>query len=76
MPLIANKKSTFIGYVNKLPYNYNHLQPNILMNLFKTNCCSAYNSDLWKFNYKGFDSYCKTWNVTVRRLLKDIGLQF
>ena len=40
------------------------------MNLFKTNCCSAYSSHLWKFNYKGFDSYCKMWNVAVCRLLK------
>ena len=37
IPLIAViKKSTFISYVNKIACNYNHLQPNILMNLFKT----------------------------------------
>ena len=40
------------------------------MNLFKTNCCSAYGSHLWKFKTKGFDNYCKTWNVAGRKLLK------
>ena len=54
----------------RLACNYNHLQPNILMNLVKTLCCSAYGSHLWKFNSKGFDNYCKTWNVAVLKLVK------
>ena len=43
------KKSMFIGYVNKLRSNYSNLQPNVLMNLFITCCCSFCRSILWKF---------------------------
>ena len=33
------KRSMFIGYVNKLISKFNHLQPHISINLFKTYCC-------------------------------------
>ena len=45
----------FIGYVNKLRSNYDTLQPHILINLFKSYCCSFYGSMLWKYNSEGFD---------------------
>ena len=44
------KKSLFIGYVNKLGSNFGKLQSKILINLFKSYCCSFYGSHLWKFN--------------------------
>ena len=36
------KRSMFIGYVNKLISKFGHLQPHILINLFKTYCCSFF----------------------------------
>ena len=53
IPLIAVLKKILAMFT----CNYNHLQPNILMNFFKTNCCYAYSSHLWKFYFNGFDKY-------------------
>ena len=41
------KRSMFIGYVNKLISKFGHLQPNVLLNLFNTYCCSFYGSSTW-----------------------------
>ena len=64
------KKSLFIGYVNKLRSNFGMLQSNVLINLFKSYCCSYYGSHLWKFNSTGFDKFCKAWNIAIRKLLE------
>ena len=40
------KQSMFIGYVNKLISKFGHLQPHILINLFKTYCCSFFTNVL------------------------------
>ena len=45
--------------------NYNSLQPTVLINLFKSFCCSFYGSPLWKFNSTDFEKCCKA----VRKLL-------
>ena len=34
------KREMFIGYINKRISKFGHLQPHILINLFKTYCCS------------------------------------
>ena len=44
----TRKKSLFKWYVNKLKSNYENLQHNVLMNLFKS-YCSFDGSILWKF---------------------------
>ena len=49
--------------------NYSSLQPTVLINLFKSYCCSFYGSPLWKFNSTGFEKCCKAWNIAVRKLL-------
>ena len=48
---------------------YSSLQPTVLINLFKSYCCSFYGSPLWKFNSTGFEKCCKAWNIAVRNLL-------
>ena len=65
----TRKKSMFIGYVNKLRSNYGHLQHTVLMNLFKSYCCSFYGSILWTFCSKCFDKICKSWNFAISTLL-------
>ena len=64
------KKSLFIAYFNKMMANYSRLQPTVLINLFKSYCCSFYDSPLLKFNSTGFEKCCKAWNIAVRKLLQ------
>ena len=64
------KKLRFIGYINKLRSNYDTLQPHMLINLFRSYCCSFYGSMLWKYNSEGFDKICKSWNIAIRTLLR------
>ena len=49
--------------------NFSSLQPTVLINLFKSYCCSFYGLFLWKFNSTGFEKCRKVWNITVRKLL-------
>ena len=42
------KTSYFIGYVNKLILNFNHLRGYVLNKLFKLYCCSFYDSQMWR----------------------------
>ena len=49
--------------------NHSSLQPTVLINLFKSYCCSFYGSPLWKFNSIGFEKCYKSWNIAVRKLL-------
>ena len=63
------KRSMFIGYVNELISKFGHLQPHILINIFKTYCCSFFGSSTWRLNSAGFKSCTTAWNVGVRRLL-------
>ena len=50
--------------------NFGKLQSKVLINLFKSYCCSFYGSHLWKFNSTGFDKCCKAWNIAIRKLLE------
>ena len=69
MLIVTLKNLSFVGYVNKLMANYGRLQTSVLINFFKSYCCSFYGSHLWKFNSTGFDKCCKSWNIAVRKLL-------
>ena len=57
------KRSMFIGYVNKLISKFGHLQPHILLNLFKTYCCFFFGASTWRLNSAGFKSCTTAWNV-------------
>ena len=46
------------------------MQSKVLINLFKSHCCSFYGSHLWKFNSTRFDKCCKAWNIAIRKLLE------
>ena len=59
-----------MGYVNTLKVNFGKMTHNVLINLFKSYCCSFYSSHLWKFNSHGFDKICKSWNIAIRTLLQ------
>ena len=59
----------FIGYVNKLISKFGHLQPDVLINLFNTYCCSFYGSSLWHLHSSGFKSCLTAWNIGARKVL-------
>ena len=40
----------FIGYYNHMMSNFSHLNPESVVTLFKSYCCSFYGSFLWKYN--------------------------
>ena len=52
----------FIGYVNKLISKFGHLQPHILINVFKAYFCFV--SGQWRFNSAGFKSCTTTGTKT------------
>ena len=45
--------------------NFSSLQHTVLINLFKSYCCSFYGSPLWNFNSAGFEKCCKSWYIAV-----------
>ena len=63
------KRSMFIGYVNKLISKFGHLQPDVLINLFNTYCCSFYGPSLWQLHSSGFKSCLIAWNIHARKVL-------
>ena len=63
------KRSMFFGYVNKLISKFGHLQPDVLINLFNTYCCSFYGSSLWHLYSSGFKSCLIAWNIGTRKVL-------
>ena len=62
--------SSFIRSVNRVMANFGHLQSYILSYIFKTHCCSFYESALRYFNSEGFAKIGATWNKGVRTILK------
>ena len=65
----AKKCCLLLILINKMMANYSSLQPTVLINLFKSYCCSFYGSPLWKFNSTCFEKCCKAWNIVVRQVL-------
>ena len=63
------KRSMFIGNVNKHISKFGHLQPHILINLFKTYCFFLFGSSTWRLNSAGFKGCTTAWNVWVQILL-------
>ena len=62
------KRSQFIGSVNKLLGNYEHIPNDVLCRLFSI-YCSFYGSQLWGCASEGFSRYVTEWNKAVRRVL-------
>ena len=69
MIVIVISRSIFNSFVNTLNANFGHLQPRILMNLFKSYCCILYGSHLCKYITKAFDKCCNAWDKAIHNLL-------
>ena len=61
------KISHFIGNVNKLMVNFEHLRGNVLNKLFKLYCCSFYCSQMWRLGSVYFNQACTAWNIAVAK---------
>ena len=58
--------SHFIGHYNHMMSNFGHLNPESVVTLFKSYCCSSYGSFLWKYNSDRFGKCCTQWNTCIR----------
>ena len=67
----TRNKSMFIelGYVNKFRSNDGNLQPDVLMNLFKSYCFLYMAQYFCDFCSKWFNKICNFCNVSIRTLL-------
>ena len=63
------KRSCFIGAVNKLTANFDHMDLLVKRKLFNTYCSSFYGSQMWRLNCSGLQQVCTAWQIGVRRLL-------
>ena len=48
--------------------NLNHLNPESVVTLFKSYCCSFYGLFLWKYNSDSFGKCCTQWNTCIRSI--------
>lgn len=63
------KRSSFIGSVNKLIANFDHVSYSLKCKLFSTFCTSFYCSTIWNLDCKDINALCTAWQKAVRRLL-------
>ena len=61
--------SSCYGYVNKLNYNYGHLQTTVLSRLFNNYGCAFYGSQNWRLDSIYFNNVLIAWNKGVSRML-------
>ena len=65
----TNRKwSHFIGYFNHMMRNVSHLNPESVVTLFKSYCCSFYGSFLRKYNSDSLGKWCTQWNKCIKRI--------
>ena len=65
----TNRKcSHFIGYYNHMMNKFSHLNPESVVTLFKSYCCSFYGSFLWKYNNGSLGKCGTQWNKCIRRI--------
>ena len=65
----TNRKcSHFIVYYNHMMSNFGHLNPESVVTLFKSYCCSFYGTFLWKYNSDSFSKCCTQWNKCIIRI--------
>ena len=62
------KRGKFIGKVNSLLQEFNHINPFLLIKLVETFACSLYASSLWDLLSNDAERLYKTWNVTIRNV--------
>ena len=67
---VAVKRGKFIGSLNSMLQELHFVDSNVFMKLVNIYCTSFYGSNLWDLYSKDVDKIFKSWNVTVRNVLK------
>ena len=67
---VAVKRGKFIGTLNSMLQELHFVDSNVFMKLVNIYCTSFYGSNLWDLYSKDVDRIFKSWNVTVRNVLK------
>ena len=67
---VAVKRGKFIGSLNSMLQELHFVDSNVFMKLVNIYCTSFYGSNLWDLYSKDVDRIFKSWNVTVRNVLK------
>ena len=66
---IRMKRNDFIRKTNTVIANYGCTPEDVLLKMFKTQCCDFYGSQAWNFNDHNVHSFHRLFNRSVRRLL-------
>ena len=64
------KKGDFIGRVNSLQATLGHAPQDIIMPIFRSQCCHYYGCQAWDLSDRATHEFHRIWNRGVRRLLK------
>jgi hypothetical protein len=65
---IITKKSSLIGQINKVLYNFRHVNCLTKTRLVKAYCTSFYGAELWDLSQNTIESICVAWRKGLRRI--------
>jgi len=65
---ILNKKSSLIGQINKVMFNFRKVNCQTKTILVKTYCTSFYVAELWDLSRSNIESICNAWRKRIRRI--------
>jgi len=65
---ILNEKSSLIGQINKVLYNFRKVNCQTKTRLVKTYCPSFYGAELWDLSKSYIESICIAWRKGIRRV--------
>jgi len=65
---ILNKKSSLIGQINKVLYNFRNVNCQTKIRLLKTYCTSFYGAELWDLFRSNIEPVCIAWRKGIRRI--------
>ena len=68
MDNILSKKSSLIGQVNKVTFNFCTVNCSTKIKLVEAYCTSFYGAEIWDLSHVGFESTCTAWRKGIRRL--------
>jgi hypothetical protein len=65
---MLSKKSSLIGQVNKVLFNFRTVNCSTKIKLVKAYCTSFYGAEIWDLSHVGIESICIAWRKGIRRL--------
>jgi hypothetical protein len=65
---ILAKKSSLIGQINKVLFNFRKVNSQTKTRLVKAYCTSFYGAELWDLSQNNIESICTAWRKGIRRI--------